>query len=360
MKKGIFWKIYVFFFLLAAIAIGSVWYLLYDFLIAYEAAQPIHTMEAVMPMFTEGRAEDILSYTIADYSESKKDEVIESVSQRIAGKEIIFGKKFGEYSDEVPAYSIRDEEGEICVVYLKAKAERAKYDSKIWELDRIENLVHVLDPIDIIAPENYIVEVNGTQVDDSYMVSSEMIEEVKSIEEYDLISTYTDFPSIVSYHMEEFYVEPVVTCYTPDGAVELEPNVDAPDRTYQYESVYYETIDEDMAQEIKDFSHKYVNYVTRDEEAAEVLKYVLPKTVTYERLEKIEKMNKWTPKHKTVQFSDMEIYDYRTYSDCFFTCKNHFTYMIPYRMGDSEYETDLTFYYLLVDGKWKIVEMLIE
>jgi hypothetical protein len=360
MKKKIFWKIYLCFVLLALIVMGVVWYRLYDFLGAYEAAQPEHTMENVLAMFTDDDAENLLSYTEQEYSPQKTDEVLQSVSERLAGKNFSFTKKIGTYTNDAPAYSVRDDDGEVCVVYLKALEERAKYNSKVWELDRIENLVQQLDPVRIIAPENAILLVNGEEIDDSCRVDAEVPEELTSLEEAELIQNYTEFPQTVTYELDELYVEPEVVCYTPDGSVELEPSVDAPERTYEFDPVYYETMDEDMAEQIREFAKKYVNYVTKDETAATVLAYVLPDSLTYTRLEAVAKMNVWTPRHSAVQFSDMELYDYRTYSDTFFTCKLSFTYLIPYMMGDSEYETCLTFYYVKADGEWKIADMLIE
>jgi hypothetical protein len=360
MKKKIFWKTYLILVLLALVVMGIVWYRLYDFLGVYEAAQPEHTMESILAMFTDDNVENLLSYAEEEYSPQKADEVQQNVSERLAGKNFSFAKKIGTYTDDAPAYSVRDDDGEVCVVYLKALEERAKYNSKVWELDRIENLVQKLDPVRIIAPEDAILLVNGEEIDDSCRVDTEVPEELASLEEADLIQNYTEFPKTVTYELDELYFEPEVTCYTPDGSVEIEPNADAPERTYEFDPVYYETMDEDMAEEIREFAKKYVNYVTNDVESSVVLVYVLPDSVTYSRLETVTKMNVWTPRHNPVQFSDMELYDYRTYSDTFFTCKLHFTYLIPYFVGDSEYETWLTFYYVKADGEWKIADMLIE
>lgn len=360
MKKGIFWKIYWVLVLLFVLIIIGIWYVLYDFLAVYESAQPIHKMESVMTMFTENKVDQILRYTVADYSVQKSEDVKTYIHNLLEGKELTFAKSYGVDTDNFPVFSVRDENGEICKVYLKAKTQRGRYNSKEWELDRIENLVHRLEPIEIIAPEGYIVKVDGEVLDETFEVDTTEINELDNWSYIKAYSDYITFPSIVTYRVEELYLQPEITCTTPDGLTTVERMEGTAEYTYQYEGIYYEQIDEKIAEKVKNFAKKYVNYVTNDEEASEVLKYVLPNTPMYTRMQAIEKTNVWTPKHSAVEFSDMEILEYKTYGDRFFTCKLHFTYMIPYMMGNSEYDTMLHFYYVKDHGEWKIAEMFIE
>lgn len=357
-KKLIFWRIYLSVVIVLLLIIAGVWFTLIDFLKYYESAQPTHLMDALVKEVQEGTVDELLAYSDATYSEDKTEEVKQSILASVDKETLAYTMKRTDNSDEEPVYRIYDVDGEICLVTLRAKEERAKYDSKVWEVKSVDDLVKPLEPITIVAPQNYIVEVNGEALAEDSAIESTLPAEIEALEEIELISKYTDFPTVNTYHIEELYVEPEIVCYVPDKSATV--TAEESENTYTFQAVSYETLDAGMQEEIKEFSKKYVKYCTGDVSSSEVLTHVISNTVTAKRLSAISSMNVWTPKHSAVQFSDMEIYDYRRYSETFFACKLHFTYMIPYMMGDSSYETDLTYYYLLVDGKWKIAEMIIE
>lgn len=360
MKRKIFWKIYWVLVLLLLLAIFGVWYVLYDFLGVYEAAQPVHKMDELMKLFTDPQMDQIMQYLEDTYSEDKKEDVKQYIANRLAGKELSYDNAYGADSNNSPAFRVRDEEGELCRVYLKAKEQRGRYDAKIWELDRIENLVHTREPIEIIAPEGYIVNVDGVRLDESYVIAKESDNDLENQKYLEAFGDYIELPSRVTYRVDELYLEPEVSCQTPDGQTDIERVSKTAECVYQYEAVFYENLEAALVERIESFSKTYVNYVTNDVEAAEVLQYILPDTDLYRRMATIEKTNVWTPKHSAVEFSDMEVSEYKTYGEKFFTCKLHFTYLIPYMMGNSEYDTWLRFYWVFDENDWKLAEMFIE
>lgn len=352
-KRKIFWKVYWVLFALGFAAVITVLIVLGNFLSTYESAQPQHKMEEILVLFQEHRTEEILQYDPVTFNENCRGDIIAAYEEKLEKKEITYTKKYGEYSDIHPVYSVWADDTEVAKVYLCPDEKRGKFNSKIWEIEKVTGIVNKLDDIEIVAMANQLVEVNGTPLTESQIVSSEIVEDAEHYGEY-----ISDFPQSVTYHVGDIYKIPEVKCYTKDKSTEIPAETGEFPR-YTYGLHHEQDVSGEMKTVLDSFVHHYVNYCMNEESFDNIRDLFIPGTSTFELMEKIKSMSKWSGKHDRIDIDEIKVTDYVIYSEDAYKVTLDFNYTVRLNDRFRDNPTRLTLYYGVVDGKWKIVEMKI-
>ncbi len=350
-KKKIFWKVYWVFVIIALIAIAITLYVLYRFLVVYENAQPFYKMDEVLDMFQDNRISELLDYETAEYDKKYRSDIEEVFSEKIQGKEITYKQKYGEYSPTNPVYCVYADDENVATVYLCADEERGDFDSKIWNLEKITGMVEQLEDIEITAPDNMIIEVNGETLTSDEVVSSAAIEDRSHYDGF-----ISNFPKMVTYHVGNIYRIPEVKCYAAASGIEI-PLESGGYPAYTYGLNRSETLTLEKKAEIDEFVSRYTKYGLGDAGFSAIKDYFVPDTPTYARMQMIAWMEK--NKRDRIEISEVRIADYVVYNPNAYMVTLDYNYAIYWENIYKEYPTLLTVYYAVVDGEWKIVEMYV-
>lgn len=349
-KKKIFWMVYWIVMAVGFVAVASTLIVLHAFLISYEKAQPAHKMDEVFALFENRQLEELLNYETTTYDKQYKTDVELGLSERIEGKKLTYTIKYGEYSDNAPAYTVYADSDPIAAVYLVADEKRGRFNSRRWNLDKITGLVEKYDDIDVVAPSNYVIKLNGVDIQEEPTIVTEINEK----EQYD--GYVEDFPSQNTYHVSNIYRKPEVTCFTPEGE-EVEASLE--ENKYTFNLSHNGTISENEKSELTDFIHRYTKYCMNELTFESVKGEFVEGTETYRRMQLVAEVAQYSGRHDRMTFSDINVTDYVVYNDNAYKITAEYAYTLYLNDRQRENPTVLNIYYGKIDGEWKIIQMYV-
>lgn len=350
-NKKIFWTVYWIIMAVGLVVVTSVLIVLHAFLISYESAQPTHKMDEVFALFENNQLEEILNYETTTYDKQYRADVELGLSERLAGKKLTYTIKYGEYSDNAPAYTVYADSDPIAAVYLVADEKRGSFNSKKWNLEKITGLVTQYDDIDIVAPSNYTVKLNGAEL----QAEPTEVAEINEKEQYD--GYVENFPTQNTYHVTNIYRQPEVTCFTPSG--EEVALASDEENVYTFAMSHNGTLSDDGKAELTDFVERYTKYCMNELTFNSVEDEFVEGTETYRRMKLVSEVSEYSGRHDNMTFSDIEVTDYVVYNENAYKLTVEYTYTLYLNDRQRDNPTILNIYYGKIDGEWKILQMYV-
>ncbi len=329
----------------------------YDFLVDYEntyqASLPVHEIDKLMDYFRENDMRTV--YELLDekpsYTEFETvDSAVSYMKYMVAGKQLDY-KETENSNQDAPEYVITADS------YIIGKAGFAKTDTMLkysfptWKLKSLEFYTTALESFTVKAPSNYQVKVNGVTLSDKYITATDI-----TISDKDLyFDPYAVIPKGSEYHGEGLYFKPKVSV-TDEGGCEVDLEYNEAENTYT--AGFSKTAPDEEA--MKDFAIQavtdYAKYISHDLPEGSIDHYFAPNNIYLYYIEH-NGGRQFYSKHGHVDFKNVEVRDFISYTDDMYYCEVYLEQWMQMNRGSSEPEvvpTDGRFYFVKVDGKWKI------
>ena len=354
-KKGrgywiflLIWSVLLIVILAAALA----WFygFLKDYQRVFEGTRPLLYQNEVMQLFTARDAKQILDAAkpVEFGPYEGREDFEQFINDYLSGKEIDFGTKKGEHIEERPVYVVTADGEPFAVVRLKKKAKTAAYGLPIWETDSIELLPMTTNEYHLLTPSTVTVTVNG------FSLAEETMEESGihgTAEEY--LETYTQIPLYNRYNLGQFHGEPVIYGVNEAGeSVDITYN----ENEHCYEAAFggdkalQATVEDYVIQMVSD----YAMYVSNDAEYNALDKYFPQNSQLLKGIKANQRI--WFDYHLNPEIKNQEIKEFIMYSQDAFSAQVYLeqhTY-VPYSKKTEILVTDLNFYFVKMDGEWKV------
>lgn len=338
--------------LTAVLAVALAWFygFLKDYQSVFEETRPLLYQNEVMQMFTACDAEQILEAAepveLGPYEDREHFENF--IKDYLSGKEIDFGTKKGEHIEERPVYVVMADEEPFAVVRLKKKAETADYGLPLWETDSIELLPMPTKEYTLLVPSTVTVTVNGLPVTEETMEESGIR---GTAEEY--LETYTQIPSCNRYHLGQFYGEPVLYGINEAGEpVDIAYNADEHcfEADFGGNQELQASVEDYVIQVVAD----YAMYVSNDAEYSALDKYFPTNSRLLNGIK--ETQRKWFDYHLKPEIKNQEITEFIAYSQDAFSAQVYLEQhmYVPFSKKTEIVTTDMHFYFVKIDGEWKV------
>ncbi len=338
--------------LTAVLAVALAWFygFLKDYQRVFEETRPLLHQNEVMQIFTAGNAEQILEAAkpveLGPY-ESRKD-FEKFLNDYLSGKEIDFGTKKGEHIEERPVYVVMADEEPFAVVRLKKKAETADYGLPLWETDSIELLPMPTKEYRLLVPSTVTVTVNGLPV------TEETIEESGirgTAEEY--LETYTQIPSYNRYNLGQFYGEPVLYGVNEAGEP-VDIVYDTKEHCYEAGFGGDKTLQASVEDYVIQVVTDYAMYVSNDAEYNALDKYFPSNSRLLNGIKANQRI--WFDYHLKPEVKNQEIKEFIMYSQDAFSAQVYLEQhmYVPFSQKTEILATDMHFYFVKIDGEWKV------
>lgn len=234
--------------------------------------------------------------------------------------------------------------GEKLCSYLivEKNGEKTDLGFDLWTASEIPSPEPTLE-YSVTIPEDSAVYVNGTRLDEKYLVKTETLTDFP-------VYLETRQPEILTYSFGKFIFEPEIEVRMDDGTV-----VESDSGYYERPYIYRETIEERLKSAVK----QYILMVSRDGEVEKYLSYIAPDTDYYNRIYKYH--SGWIMYQAEIDkilLGKIHINDYREFSDIQISMNINYIYQLVSGSKTETFESAYKVYYMKIDGKWMIVDML--
>lgn len=342
-NRHVFRKVFlsVLFIFIAAIAAGL--YVFWNFLADYEKTRPVNIIEDFVENIRNGDDALLLesvSFTPTEFEQA--DVYAEQYKEKLKG-ELAFYAMPDKSTDENPVYKIKADNKQIAVVTLAQTGEKSSFGFPGYRVDKIETLAaQPLPDVQIIAPDNSVVYVNGVAVSDGYAVSEAEITQSQFFHGY-----IDKAPVMVTYKIGGLLTEPEITAEAFDGtALERgDNNVFGlkPEKNSELS---------DMALE---FSLNYSRYIANDGYFNTIGKMIPEELPLYDKLYHYEEnCYAW---HSDYDFTDTVAYDPVFYNENCFSCRVTYNHVIV-STETFTFPADNTVYFVNTASGWKVTDII--
>ena len=348
-KKKFFNKTYFIYLavLVALVAIGLV--VVWNVLVDYEAGVPTNVMTRIASSIEEGKAEEIYKEwdTISFVSWETAEGNAAYLNKNFAGKDITFEPKRGEYNSKAPVYALKADGTEFAKVSMTQANKESKFGFTRWNVTYLaadtELTVQVLPGI---KPT-----VAGQPLEEGYRVETGVaVKELDSIPAnlysqpvYDVykVGSALQKPEISGVDAEGKAATVVTDAKT--GAVTLGPALDS-------------ELEAAIAKRTDEITEQYSLWMTDNLPWGGFNKYLLKGTPKYEQLRTME-VN-WYTTHDSLHTENKKTYDFFQYSDDCLRINVYYELCVYRGRQETRYKTDLTLYYVLEKGVWKVADLI--
>lgn len=327
----------------------------YDFLdsyeTAYQASLPYHTMDSIMQSFYNMDMDAIYKMQ-TDLPVITKFETEEDVKLYMADlleDKTLSYEQASNYSEDFPEYRILADGYVVAAVSLrKSKTDHLEYDFPVWYISSFTFYTQPLEYFNIEIPENYTVFVNGIELDNEYFTSRTSPMENMYVEPYQTL------PDIKTYQGDGLYLAPTVTVVNNFG-VEY---VVLPEETTGNYIIPFASDCPD-ADTMKAYAVEvvttYANYISNDTPANALDPY-FPTDSTLLPLIKANTSRQYYTSHRTPEIQNVEIREFTVFNENAFYCEVYLEQsMVISSWQDPEIvPTDGRFYFVKIDGEWKV------
>ncbi len=278
-----------------------------------------------------------------------ENEILEYMKPLLSQGPVSFSEVRGESTYEHPVFCISSGESTIARAEYDLMPGASEDDIPKWNLSLLDLPVRAEKSVDVIAPENITIFINGTKLSDSALTNIE--EEAEAQKFFD---EYVYVPPMAERVCQGLYMEPTVTAYAADGS---EVPVVYDSETSKYYVDYPRDCPDREAME--NYAAKvvsaYASFVSGDLPESELRRYFTPNNrflyyMTHAGLT-------YFTRHLAEEIHSTEILDFISYSDDAFYCEVKVEQYLTMEWGPREPEiliTDGKFYFVRINDEWKV------
>ncbi|MCR5460912.1 MAG: hypothetical protein K6F51_13625 [Acetatifactor sp.] len=336
-------------------------------LIRYEDSQPVHSMDGVI---SELLKQGLESYVTID-GEMSRFETQEAFSREaqkiVAGKILDYRTSRGVQDPSAPKYDLLADGEVVGSVTLKETSSETLFLNLLkiseWSLDKVEmKSVKGNHAVEITALDNCQVKINGVLVDDR-----ERLEGSETSDEFAYAKEYVEVPSVVKYRVEGLLEAPKVEIMNKDGEVMNAETSVKNDLTKVSFTEFEETeMPKDLKAMVLEQTERYTNFFSVDlpgcKGSVSPIRDMFPKDSYYlELADTYRREDMWMySDHNAPVFKNEKVDHYVRYNEEFFSCEVFFDKeMVLKKTGKKKVDTtNFRMYYGLLDGEWKILDMV--
>lgn len=319
----------------------------------YQASLPVHVADDV---YSHLKNYDV-DY-LWDHLDSKprisrfetEDHVKEYIHNMIDGKEITY-QPSSKYSDALPVYVV-EADGLVIAEFslIKDLQNPREFGFPTWQLKDITYYTEPFETVNISAPSNFHVYVNGTLLEDNYICS----DEVKPSDENYLMD-YDTMPGIHEYYVADLYLEPEVKITDMfDQEVEV---------TYEETKDLYSTGYTDQHPEkaqMEEFAINYTitfaNVISKDDRLENLKPYFPEDSQLYDAISRNTALKYFTSHYGTT-IETQEIKEFIVYSETVAYIEVYIEQNMKMGGADQIVPTTARLYCVKLDGEWKVISM---
>lgn len=346
----VFYALY--FLVLAALCLGIYFGLgwLNDWLTDYEASQPDTKCQQVFNhLFADpdwGQIYELLDpETIGGES---KDSFVAYMEQKVGDSQITYSKTSAGLTGG-RKYILRIGEENLGTFTL-SNSVTGDLEIPDWKLDTVEIFVSSREHVTIFTQQSNTVTVNGTVLDDSYIIrTTSTLAEDYLPEDIHGMRTAT-------YYVDDLLITPQVVVTDPSGNT-VSMSYNAETKTYT-EPVVVETyeISNEEYDFILDATKVYLSYMLRDTSASKLQSYFDKSSSCYKTIVKNDQS--WLQSYLGYSFSQESITNYCRYGENLFSARIVIDLNVTRTKGTIKtFSLDTTFFVEKNGSSWKIIEM---
>lgn len=356
-KKGVFWKVWLAAVVVSLIVIAGVWGLLWKFLASYEKAQPENVANEVVAMCNEDDVSGLMNY-IQEETDSpfeNNDTVMAYVENSIGTGTWSCQKKLDEYSDDTPVYKLCREGKQQAVLRLSTQDKTGAFGQKRWQVAGIDGIFAGKQDYTVIVPADASVTVNGVALTDEYLTENNIaVDDLANVTSY-----ISKVPVMKKYVIPDLLSKPEIKAYGAVYGNELNVKEENGTQTeYLFESD--SAFEQEQEARVTNLTKTYGSYVANDVKFEALSGEILPNSHAYTFLQGLAKTNVWFASHSALEYQDLNIYNYQTYTPECFSCEVTFTMVVPTAMKTYEYPTHLKYTFVKANEKWYIADFAIK
>lgn len=333
--------------------------ILWNFLEDYQQSLPENVAQEGLSLFENGRM-DVLSQYISytPHPLEAEDSFEETVQQYLSSGE----GNSGEYtlipkvggSDE-KRYVVALDGKKVAELVLTPTGETSEYGFPVWSLSDIEMFsVSGEYALEIIAPSDAEITVNGHALSAEYMVDNAVPLE---IEGYAELPEGHSQPLYVRYQVEGLLMSPQVEAKASDGGECVLELTEDTGKKQTYSVTRYASEQFVSAVGVKaEFAAKlYAEFITKDASLDELLPYLLVGGSLYNHLQDFS--NYWYIDHNSNAFENLVLDNFILYDASHYSCDISFDYYIYMGNQSYEYPTAYTLYFVREGEQWKLATL---
>lgn len=353
MKKNVFWKVYIFFVVIAVAASVAAFALFWNFLAVYEKSQPKYVMESVISLFESGDSAELIDHMQYEVSAFENEETVVNYLNTILGTgEWKYKQNIETYNKDTEIFKIMKDNKAVATVTIQKSSERGRFNTDKWEFVSVDNML-VKNTYVVTAPTNATVYINGIKLTSEYAKENTI-----AITSLSNASKYVSVPGMIKYSIPDMLIKPQITATGGVFNSELTAKEDNLSTTFAFEN----NVEFNNSQEsrIVEFTKKYGAYVTNEAKFSSLSSYVRGDSYAYTFLKGIESTNIWYPSHSAGEFVNLLVHDYQSYTADCFSCEVSFTLKFVSASKTYEYPTNLKYYFVKSNNVWYVADFVIK
>ena len=368
-KKGfpLFWILYAIFVLAMVIFWIRVGAYVKKSLVLYEDSQPKYAMDGIMKDLEEKGFQDYMTID----GEVSRFETTEAFAQEFQGRlkdKILYYALAKGYQDpSAPRYELFADGDPVGFVTLKETSSEPFFLKLLtlseWALDKVEMpSVKGEKGVRITVPDTCSVKINGILADER-----EMQGQTETSQEFTYASAYVTVPHFVTYEVKGLLRTPKVEVLDLSGApVPVEITEKNGITTGSLKEFAVTEMPDDLRNMVLENAERYTNYFSVDltgaKQSTKPIRDMFPEDSYYlELAETYRREDMWMySDHAAPVFKNESVSNYVRYNEEFFSCEVYFEKEMKLtKTGKIKVDvTNFRLYYGLLDGKWKIVDIV--
>ncbi|MBO7355916.1 MAG: hypothetical protein J6U50_04730 [Lachnospiraceae bacterium] len=338
------------------IVIGSFLGKFYDYLDKYEtdyrASRPEVITEDLMILYRTGDIAgiyDLLTEKPAVDEYESVDDLLEYLRPMLDQGPVSFTQNRAESTDEHPVFLISAGDKVISRAEYQMVPKAGDDDIPRWELAYLDLPAEPEVSVDVIAPADISIYINGKAMQDDCITSAE---EESPVQKYFL--EFTEIPPMVERSYSGLYLEPEVTARDADGN-DVQVVYDSSGNRYTVDYPRDCPDREDLEAYASKVVASYASFVSGDLAESELRKYFTPDNIflyymTHAGLT-------YFTRHLAEEIHSTEVLDFIRYTDDSFYCEVKVEQYLTMEWGPREPEvliTDGKFYFVRLNDEWKV------
>lgn len=351
-KKGfpVFYTIYFTLIVLVVFAVAFGMKYLRGYLAAYENSQPQYEAEKVAQTFLNRDFDTLFSYEDQSlFTDETKQQYVDYMNELTSGMNITY-KKTVSGSEDVERYLVKADDVPLGEFTLKKNGQPDEYGFEGWTLDTMKTTgVLRSETYRVTAPTKSTVYVDGQALSDDKIVERDIpIFTVEDLPDGAHVPTDRVYEFTRYFGVKEVKV---IDQYGKENALTQDGN--------NYTAAFnYD--DERMAGELEERVIEVVRrlscFMTADYSRSKLYQDLIEGSKAYSYVRRFD--TNWIMKHKSYEFSNMQVSNYVSYADDFFSVETRYDYTIIYRKADPEtYPTAYRLFFKKVKDKWYLYDL---
>jgi len=336
-------------------------------LVRYEASQPRNAMDAILVDFKQRGMDDYMSIEGEISRFETEEQFAKEFQGRVKGKILFYGQAKGFQDPAAPKYELFADGDPVGIVTLKETSSEPAFLNLLtisqWALDKVEMpSVKGEKSFRVTVPNSCKVKVNGILADERELTGDE-----EMASEFAYSAAYVEVPKFVTYEASGLLETPKIEIFDKDGApVACDFQEKNGVTTASLKSFEESEMPSDLAEMVLENAERYTNFFSADLTGSKAStapirdmfpsdSYYLDLADTYRR----EDMWMYSD-HGTPTFKNESVGHYVRYNESFFSCEVYFEKEMKLtKTGKIKVDvTNFRLYYGLLDGKWKIIDIV--